>query len=108
MIKTTTDSVEGRPIKEYLGIVSGTDIYLVGGVFGGGLSNQENLYNNATKKAMSLLEAKAAKKGANAIVGISVNVTSPGNANNIIVVITGTAVRIKDLDDTEEDALPEL
>ena len=38
---------------------------------------------------------KARERGGNAVVGTSVNVTSPGNLNNIIVVVTGTAVKVE-------------
>lgn len=103
MILTTTDCVEGRKIKEYRGIVSGTDIYLVGGLMGGGLANQENLFGWAFKTACEKMESKA--YGADAIVGIHTEVLSPGNLNNIIVVVTGTAVTLGDADD---DDLPEL
>ena len=90
MLKTTTEKIEGRIIEKYLGVVAGTDIYLVGGVFGGGMANQEKLYGRALDTAMSHLEEKAKNLGADAI---STNLVSPGNVNNIIVVVTGTAVK---------------
>ena len=98
MLITTTANIEGKSIHSYLGIVSGTDIYLVGGVFGGGLANQENLYSAALSNAITKMKQKAANMGANAIVGISTNFTSPGGLNNMIVVVTGTAVIVKDCD----------
>jgi uncharacterized protein YbjQ (UPF0145 family) len=104
MILTTTPTVEGKRIKEYLGIVSGTDIYLVGGLFGGGLANQENLFGSALNSATSTMKSKAF--GADAIVGIRTEVLSPGNLNNIIVVVTGTAVKLEDAN--ESDELPDL
>ena len=96
MITTTTSSIEGYRIENYLGIVSGTDIYLVGGVFGGGFANQENLYSHALNAAMEHMLAKAKHMGANAIVGIKADITSPGGANNMIVVVTGTAVIVRE------------
>ena len=95
MILTTTNNIKGYNITDYIGIVAGTDIYLVGGVFGGGITNQENLYTEALSKATIHLKQNAEVMGANAIIGISVNVTSPGGANHMIVVVTGTAVKIK-------------
>lgn len=53
------------------------------------------------------LESKAIQLGADAIVGISVNLVSPGNANNIIVVVTGTAVKVGG-ESQKEDELPEI
>lgn len=103
MILTTTNSIEGKEITEYLGLVYGTDIYLVGGLLGGGMANQENLFGTAYSDAVDKMVSKAVKIGADAIVGIQVNYTSPGNVNSMIVVVTGTAVKTG-----YYDALPEL
>ena len=103
MILTTTNSIEGREITEYLGLVYGTDIYLVGGLIGGGFGSQEKLFGSAYSAAVDKMVSKAAEMGADAIVGIQVNYSSPGNVNNMIVVVTGTAVKTG-----YDDALPEL
>lgn len=95
IIVTTTAYVEGKKIKEYIDVVSGTDIYLVGGVFGGGLVNQENLYGSALTKAKSKMKSKALALGADAIVGVQVAVVSPGELNDIIVIVNGTAVKLE-------------
>ena len=92
---TTTSSFEHYEIEEYLGPVSGTDIYLVGGVVGGGLANQETLFTSAFNNAKANMFSRATKLGANAVVGMQVNFTSPGNLNNMVVVVIGTAVKIK-------------
>ena len=68
---------------------------MVGGVFGGGLANQENLFGTAYEKAESLMVSKAKAKGANAIISVQTNMVSPGNLNNIIVIVQGTAVYIE-------------
>ena len=88
---TTTDRFDNAEITAYLGTVSGTDIYLVGGVMGGGLANQENLFGGAFASAKTKMLQKAMERGGNAVVGMSVNVTSPGNLSNIIAIVTGTA-----------------
>ena len=108
MIITTTNSIENSKITKYLGVVSGTDIYLVGGLFGGGLANQEHLYTPALNNAIEKMRQKAAALGANAIVGVSTNIASPGDLNNIIVVATGTAVVIKTDGDSDTSTAPEL
>ena len=95
---TTTDRFDNAEITAYLGTVSGTDIYLVGGVIGGGLANQENLFGGAFASAKAKMLQKAKERGGNAVVGMSVNVTSPGNLNNIIVIVTGTAVKVEKKD----------
>lgn len=95
MIISTTDSIENSKITKYLGIVSGTDIYSVGGPWGVGLDNQDILYAPALNKAIGKMTERAYKLGANAIVGVSTNIVSPGDLNKIIVVATGTAVVIQ-------------
>ena len=71
---------------------------VVGGVIGGGLANQENLFGGAFASAKAKMLQKAKERGGNAVVGMSVNVTSPGNLNNIIVIVTGTAVKVEKKD----------
>lgn len=93
---TTTNRFENAEIERYLGVVSGTAIYLVGGIVGGGLVNQENLFGAAFAQAKCRMLDKAKKRGANAVVGMSITVTSPGNLNNIIVIVTGTAVKLRE------------
>ena len=104
MILTTTHSVEGKAIQKYLGVVTGTDIYLVGGLIGGGLANQENLFGTAYRNACEKMKSKM--PDADAIVNIQVQVASPGNLNNIIVIVTGTAVLLGDIRDNDE--LPDI
>ena len=104
MILTTTPTVEGKAVKEYLGVVTGTDIYLVGGLLGGGLANQEKLFGAAYKNACEKMKEKMPK--ADAIVNIQVQMASPGNLNNIIVIVTGTAVKLESVYKNNE--LPEL
>lgn len=103
MILTTTNRIEGKEITEYLGLVYGTHIYLVGGLIGGGMGNQEKLFGAAYSDAVEKMVHRAAQMGADAIVGIQVNYSSPGNVNSMIVVVTGTAVKTG-----YDDALPEL
>jgi uncharacterized protein YbjQ (UPF0145 family) len=107
MIITTTPNVEGKQIKKYLGLVTGTDIYLVGGVFGGGLANQENLFGRAFENACTKMSNKAAAKKADAIVGVTYTVSSPGSTADIIVTVTGTAVTLGEKE-VETDELPDM
>lgn len=91
---TSTPGFEGKTIEQYLGTVSGTEIYLVGGLMGGGLSNQEKLFGSAYASAKKKMMSKATALGGNAVVGMQLTVTSPGNLNDIIVIVTGTAVNV--------------
>lgn len=92
IIITTAGNVADRKIRKYLGIVSGTDIYLVGGLVGGGLATQESLYERALKNAISTMSKRAESLGADAVIGVSVSFTSPGGLNYMILALTGTAV----------------
>ena len=91
---TTCPSFEGRKIDRYLGTVFGSDIYLVGGLIGGGLANQEKLFGVAFASAKKKMCQKALDLGGNAIVGMQTTVTSPGSLANMIVIVTGTAVHL--------------
>ena len=95
MIITTTNQIEGCVIKEYVTTVNGTDIYLVGGVFGGGMANQEKLFGTAYKNALMKMETKAKEAGADAIIGVSMNFTGAANTGSVIVALIGTAVKIE-------------
>ena len=106
MLLTTTNNIEGKKIKEYLGLVYGTDIYLVGGLFGGGIVNQENLFGSALQAATEKLAAKAVALGADAVVGMQSNFTAPGNNNHMILTVVGTAVKTSESNYIDE--LPEL
>lgn len=93
MYITTTNTIEGFEIEKYLGIVYGTEIYLVGGLMGGGLSNQELLFGSNLENATERMIAKAKHLHADAIIGVQTSFTSPGNVNYMIIALTGTAVK---------------
>ena len=88
LMMTTTPTVEGKPVKDYLGIVSGETI-LLGDIFSG-LSGIEKVFLDARHLALAKLSAQAAALGANAIVGVSFDYELAGVAR--MVFATGTAV----------------
>ena len=104
MIVTTTPSVEGKKIVEYKGIVfgeviSGVDVVkdMVAGLsnfFGGRSNTYETELVNARESALREMEERAAKLGANAVVGVDIDYEVLG-ANNGMLMVTasGTAVR---------------
>ena len=92
---TSTESFVDAEIEKYYATVVGTDIYLVGGLVGGGLINQEKLFGNAFEKAKERMIQKAFDRGGNAVVGMQVSFTSPGGLNEMVVVVSGTAVKIR-------------
>lgn len=109
MIVTTTESVQGKVVDRYLGIVSGMDTYLIGGILGEGLvSSAGNAYSKGTiEKAQQRMVDDARALGADAIIGLQISTASPAGASgHMYIQMVGTAVTLKD--DEEEDWLPEL
>ena len=105
MIVTTTPSVEGRRITEYLGIVfgeviSGVDFvkdFAAGltNLFGGRSNSYEEELLHAREQAMQELEERARLMGADAVVGIDVDYEVLGSNNGMLMVtVSGTAVRL--------------
>jgi len=106
MIVTTTQSVEGKIIQEYVGLVSGADTYNAGGLVGGGYTSggQSLYFQAAIDRATQKMEIKA--YGADAIVGVQVVIGASAAMNQVIVTVTGTAVKLRH--SADDDALPEL
>ena len=105
MILTTTPTVEGRTITQYHGIVFGEVISGVNVIkaFAAGLSNffggRSNTYEeelmNARTQALTELEQRAARLGADAVVGIDVDYEVLGSDNGMLMVtVSGTAVSL--------------
>ena len=105
MILTTTPTVEGRTITQYHGIVFGEVISGVNVLkdFTAGLSNffggRSNTYEeelmNARTQALSELEQRAVRLGADAVGGIDVDYEVLGSDNGMLMVtVSGTAVSL--------------
>jgi uncharacterized protein YbjQ (UPF0145 family) len=105
MITTTTSSIEGHPVQQYLGIVSsqsiiGANIFkdLLAGlrdIAGGRSSTYEKVIEEARTNAMNELIQKAQSIGANAIIGIDLDFETIGASGSMLMVMaTGTAVKI--------------
>ena len=104
MIQTTTPSVEGRTITEYLGVVTGEAILganifkdLFAGVrdiVGGRSGAYEEELRKAREIAMSELAAEATARGADAVVGIDLDYETVGQGSMLMVTASGTAVRL--------------
>lgn len=95
ILLSTAETLIGYEVTEYIELVSGTDIYLVGGLIGGGFATQEGLFEKAMRNAEKSLRSKAKSFGANAVIGIRQSFTAPGATNHMILALTGTAVKIK-------------
>lgn len=106
MIVSTTPSLEGKQITDYLGVVFGEVISGVDFVkdFAAGLSNffggrsgtyEEELIR-AREQAMQEMVDRAYKLGADAIVGVDIDYEVLGSNNGMLMVTaSGTAVRYR-------------
>lgn len=103
MLVVTTPTVEGAPVKEYIGIVSGEAISGVNmfkdigaslaNLFGGRASQYEEEIGGASETAVNEMCARAEAMGANAVVGVKVDYFTAGTDNGMLAAIaTGTAV----------------
>ena len=104
MIITTTPSVEGRSISEYLGVVTGEaimganlfrDIFAgIRDVVGGRSGAYEKELRKARETALHEMETEAARIGADAVVGVDLDYEVLGEKNGMLMVsVSGTAVR---------------
>ncbi|OBX20075.1 hypothetical protein A9995_03980 [Erythrobacter sp. QSSC1-22B] len=105
MIVTTTHTIEGRPIREYLGIVTGEvivganlfrDLFAnIRDIVGGRSGSYERILGEAREKAIQELQAECGSRGGNAVVGIDLDYEVIGQKGSMLMVsASGTAVRI--------------
>ncbi len=105
MLLTTTPTIEGRPIQQYIGIVTsetiiGANIFkdLFAGIrdiVGGRSGTYERVIEEARQSALAELQQKAQAMGANAVVGIDLDFETVGSGGSMLMVVaTGTAVKI--------------
>jgi len=103
MLLTTTNTIEGKQIKKYLGIVTGEaiiganlfrDIFAgIRDIVGGRTSTYEEVLREAKSNAIEEMKEHAKSLGANAILGIDLDFETVGpNGSMLMVTATGTAV----------------
>lgn len=103
MIHTTTPTIEGKPIKRYLGVVTGEavlganlfkDMFAnIRDIVGGRSAAYERELDKARQVAFQEIDAQAAELGANAIVGIDIDYETVGGQGSMMMVsVSGTAV----------------
>ncbi|HEX4891614.1 MAG TPA: heavy metal-binding domain-containing protein [Alphaproteobacteria bacterium] len=106
MLTTTTNTIEGKRITQYFGIVSGEAIYganLFRDIFagirdivGGRSGAYERVLKDGRDRAMEDLIAEAGQLGANAVIGVDIDYESLGAKGSMLMVsVTGTAVRLE-------------
>jgi uncharacterized protein YbjQ (UPF0145 family) len=105
VIVSTTPTLEGHPIQEYCGIVTGEvivganlfrDLFAnIRDIVGGRSGSYERILADARKQAIEELQAEAAALGGNAVVGIDLDYEVIGpNGSMLMVSASGTAVRV--------------
>ena len=105
MLLSTTPTLEGHPIREYKGVVTGEVIiganvikdFMAGltDFFGGRSNTYEKVLIEAKDNAINEMMQRAAALGASAIVGIDVDYETIGQSSSMLMVATsGTAVVI--------------
>ena len=106
MIVTTTNTVEGRKIVEYKGIVFGEVISGVNflkdfaagltNFFGGRSGSYEGELIKAREDAIYEMQQRAAKLGANAVIGVDIDYEVLGQGGNMLMVTaSATAVVVE-------------
>ena len=105
MILTTTPTIEGRTIVDYRGVAFGEVISGVNflrdfaasirNVLGGRSGSYEEELIKARNQAMNEMADRAARLGADAVVGIDIDYEVLGeNGGMLMVTASGTAVRL--------------
>lgn len=105
MLLSTTPIIEGFPIKEYKGIVTGESVIganifkdFVAGIrdiVGGRVNKYEKVLQQAKETSLKEMEERAKALGANAIVGIDIDYETLGQGGSMLMVAcSGTAVVI--------------
>lgn len=109
MIVTTTQSIEGRAVSAYLGVIAGEavmganifkDIFAgVRNIIGGRSGAYEKELEAARDAAFEDLRAKAGEMGADAVLGVDIDyevigATGGGGGSMLLVSVSGTAVKL--------------
>lgn len=106
MLITNTPTVEGRPVAEYLAIVSGEaimganlfkDLFAsIRDIVGGRAAAYEKDLRRAKDLALQEMTDEAASLGADAVVGVDLDYEVLGAKNSMLMVsANGTAVRLR-------------
>ncbi len=98
MILTTTNSIEGHSIQDYLGIVTGISMSYKKGKITFNMAKYydslEAQVEELKESAFQKLQSNAIKLKANAVVGINTDIEIDGTTGGISISITGTAVKV--------------
>jgi uncharacterized protein YbjQ (UPF0145 family) len=106
MIVSTTDSIDGKRIIAYHGIVSGETIFGanifkdffagIRDIVGGRSGSYEKVLNEGKNTALEDMKARAEALGANAVIGCDLDYETMGDKNSMLMVVaSGTAVTLE-------------
>ncbi|HEY9660229.1 MAG TPA: YbjQ family protein [Allocoleopsis sp.] len=108
MILSTTDLIQGAVVEAYLGVVTAEVVYGTNAlrdffagirdIVGGRTASYERVFERGQREAIAELEQRAARLGANAVIGIkldtgTINIDQSGAL--LLITATGTAVRLQ-------------
>ena len=105
MILSTTNNIDGKPIKNYLGIVTGETIiganifkdFFAGirDIVGGRSGSYEKVLREAKDTALREMTDEAMRLGADAVIGIDLDYETVGSTGGMLMVTaSGTAVKL--------------
>ena len=106
MLVTTTNTIEGRRITGYRGLVAGEailganlfrDLFAsIRDIVGGRSGAYEKVLNDARETAIAEMTDKASALGANAVIGVDIDYETVGqNGSMLMVTAAGTAVVVE-------------
>ena len=98
LLLTTTPTIEGRPVLQYLGIVTAETIFGTN-VFRDIFASVRDFIGGRSRsyeeEALRELSERAEALGANAVVGVDFSYETVGQSGSMLMVVcSGTAVRI--------------
>ncbi len=105
MIVSTTSIIEGRPARDYLGVVTGEvivganifkDLFAsVRDIVGGRSGAYESSLRDARKTALAEMQDEARALGADAVIGVDLDYEVIGQGGSMLMVsASGTAVKL--------------
>lgn len=102
MIVTTTNTVEGQTISQYIRVVAGETVVGINmlkditagfrNIVGGRSGDYEGEIKQAREMALGEMVQRAIELGANGVVGVDIDYESLGQGGMIMVTASGTAV----------------
>jgi len=105
LILSTTNTIEGKPVNDYLGIVTGETIIganifkdffaSIRDIVGGRSGSYERVLREAKDTALKEMQEEAIKLNANAVIGIDLDYETVGkNGGMLMVTASGTVVKL--------------